>query len=433
MAVISQNTNYKSITLPQMDDIDASKSNDFEFSSSGLNLAERRIKFIPQGTVGVSKTLTATDNISKFTIPENYLVNEAIYNCYIEIKDGSTWAKSDIKQFYCYQEPVITVMNPTANSGSYTVKSNYEQDNAKQLYEYEVNVINTATGQTVASTGKCFGYNITKDISKTINGEEKNVSVADFEQVIQNLEDGVTYKYEITCRSRNKYGIKKTGSVQFTASIPRIIPSTSIELEQNKSKGAVTVSANITKITGELYPNSADVTDYFIQNGESDYKINLKEDASYVSFNENFHLIDSSYELVIYGNYFKDFSTICYVGVRDANNSLTSNPESALSSFGKIMWKKVVKDVSDFGGLSYTINYKAENDPRISDIVITSTDFSGDDETTDEYYAELTINDGTMTHRVVSNIVTNIINSTNVRILVRYDKTNGCYGINIEK
>ena len=258
-------------------------------------------------------------------IPKNTLKNGVCYNIRISVIDttGEQSQFSNQGIFYCYSTPFFEFSNISENSiiqnSTFEWNLTYTQPEGEKLNEYQVYLYD-------------FGKKLINQSSVKYNILNNSI----FKGYFNTLEDNG--KYYARATGVTLQGMKlDTGYIPFSVNYKVNSLYSYIWLENDYKNGYIKIQSNIKIIEGSSNPDPPKYID--------DKEINLKEENSWVNFEDGFD-IEKDFTLQIIGIDFNDYSEIVKLVNRNNDNYVS------------LRWMK-----GTFNGKKnrYYINLKASN------------------------------------------------------------------------
>lgn len=222
------------------------------------------------------------------TIPAGTLTNGGYYNAVIYTIDNSG-SESDASipiPFYCYSTPVLTIDNipasETIENGTYTFTGSYSQLENEVLNSYQYTLYDS--NREILSQTPLIYYQTDSSLSYTFVGMSNDTS----------------YYISLTGETVNGTSIT-TGYLYFTV---RYLQPTSFaicDLVNDCDNGYIQISSNIVAIDGISNPDPPTYID--------DKEVDLREDGTYVQWNEGFDIKDD-FTMRVWGRDFNPYENI---------------------------------------------------------------------------------------------------------------------------
>lgn len=242
------------------------------------------------------------------TIPANTLLNGKYYSAYVYTTNslGENSVASNSIQFYCYSTPSFEFENIPVDgiipNSSYLFRVQYDQSEGEALSSYIFNLYDSQRVLISTSGTKYVGSLIAPP------------SIAEYQ--FGGFIDEAAYYIQAIGRTINDTEIS-TETVPFIVkySTPNIF--TVVQLTNNCSGGYITVKSNLTAIEGISNPKPPVFVD-------DDTAVDLREEGSYVSWQEGF-VIDKDFTASLWGRSFNKDSTIITLENKIIGDSLVIN------------------------------------------------------------------------------------------------------------
>lgn len=253
----------------------------------------------PEETMKYSGSQDNYNNLS-YILPANSLDNGEYYKVRIRAKSiddvYTNW--SSFQSFRCFTQPSISFVDlpSVITATSYDFLARYTQAENEPLNSYKITLYNEA-GIEVATSG--IKYPQSTEVPLNIT------------ETFDNLRNGI---FDIEIIGTTLYNTQITsGLVRFT--VQYVTPSLYglLQLENECDKGYITITSNITDISGESEPSPPT----YIEDSEGDpYEVDLREDGAYAIWKSDYSL-NGNFTLKLWGSNFKPNQTIAIVGEQD--------------------------------------------------------------------------------------------------------------------
>lgn len=300
---------------------DSTNASTFTFSvpTGSDQVTQNRLTILNQSTGAQVYQATQTTFAYSHIVPSGTLTNGTYYSAYINTYNatGDISANSNTIQFYCYSTPTFVFSNiPTGNiiaNSTFEFQVTYSQSENELLNSYEFNLYDAQnvliTTSNVLYVGSTAAPPTT--ISYTFTG----------------LVDATSYYVQALGTTLGGTSLQ-TALTQITVQYAQPTVYTLMTLTQNCDGGYVTLTSNLTNISGTSSPSPP----IYI----SDAEVDLSASGSWVNWSDGQIDVDGNWTLGIWGRNFTANTQILSF-TTSAGDSITIN----YNTDGTNMWWSV--------------------------------------------------------------------------------------------